>query len=150
MAERKSSKPITIAPGVQVPASALRFTFARSGGPGGQHANKTSTRATLSVPAEALRAALSEQTMQRLAQHAGSRWTGEQLMLTAAGSRSQHANRRACLVKLRELLVTAMHRPRPRRPTRPSRAAKQRRLEAKRQRGERKAARRINRDGSAS
>lgn len=146
MADRKPSKPVTVAPGVRLPASALRFTFARSGGPGGQHANKTSTRATLSVPADALHAAMPEDAMRRLAEHAGSRWTGEQLILTAAASRSQHANRRACLAKLRELLVIAMHRPRPRRPTRPSRGAKERRLDTKRQRGQRKSARRIDRD----
>ncbi len=89
MAERKGSKPVMVAPGVRLPAAALRFTFARSGGPGGQHANKASTRATLNVPIEDLREALPPDAMQRLADQAGSKLTSEHLILTAAGSRSQ-------------------------------------------------------------
>lgn len=145
MGERKGSKPVTLAPGVRVPARALRFTFARSGGPGGQHANKASTRVTLTVPVDALRAALPEDAMQRLAEQAGGRLTEDQLMLTAGSSRSQAANRRACLARLEQLLVAAMRRPRPRRPTRPSKGAVERRLHAKRVRGEHKARRRANR-----
>ena len=145
MAERKGSKPVTVAPGVRLPARALRFTFARGGGPGGQHANKTSTRATLSVPVDVLRESLPADAMQRLTDLAGSRLTEEHLMLTAASSRSQSANRRACLARLEQLLVAAMRRPVRRRPTRPGKGAIERRLQAKRIRGERKSARRNDR-----
>ena len=146
MTGRKASQPVTIAPGVRLPGQALTFSFARSGGPGGQHADKASTRATLTVDGEALRAVLHEDAMQRLAQQAGSRWLGDRLVLTAANSRSQRANRRACFAKLRELIVSAQQRPRPRRPTRPPRGAVERRLQAKRERGQRKAERRGSRD----
>lgn len=145
----QGSRSVVVAPGVTLPAGTLRFTFARSGGPGGQHANKTSTRATLSVPVDALRAALPADALERLRTLAGNRWTGEQLQLTAAGSRSQLANRRACLARLEQLLRAALHRPRPRRPTRPTRAAVERRLHAKRRRGQRKSERRESRGGDA-
>lgn len=138
---------VAVAPGVTLPAGALRFTFARSGGPGGQHANKASTRATLSVSVDALQEALPTDALERLRGLAGSRWTGEHLQLTAAGSRSQIANRRACLARLEQLLRAAMRRPRPRRPTRPPRAAVERRLHAKQRRGRRKSERRESRGG---
>lgn len=136
------------APGVRLPVSALRFTFSRSGGPGGQNVNKLNTRATLSVPLATLAEAMPAGAFERLKAKAGSRVSvhADELLISSAESRSQLANRRACLAKLRHLLIEALHRPRRRRPTRPSRGVIERRLEHKKQRGERKRERRRNRN----
>jgi ribosome-associated protein len=81
--------------------------------------------------------------MGRLMLLAGRRLTRQgEIHLTAEASRSQEANRQAVLDRLRELLIAAMHRPRPRRKTRPSRASRQKRLNAKKHRGKIKSGRR--------
>lgn len=135
---------IPIAPGVSLHESVLRFTFTRSGGPGGQNVNKLSTKATLTVHTEDLEEVLPPWALKRLLIHAGSRLAGdgERIILTDSSSRSQHANRQACLAKLRLMIVEAMNRPKRRRPTKPSRASIQRRLDSKRHRAKRKSERR--------
>ncbi len=135
---------IPIAPGVALPESVLRFTFSRSGGPGGQNVNKLSTKATLTLEMADLAGALPPWAIKRLAVHAGSRLTGdgERIILTDSSSRSQNTNRQACLAKLRLMIVEAMNRPKRRRPTKPSRGSIQRRLDAKRHRAKRKSERR--------
>jgi len=128
---------VEIAPGVRVAESDLRFEFVRSSGPGGQNVNKVASKARLELDLEVLRAKLRPRAIDRLITLAGTRLTeAGVLMLVSDDSRSQHANRRACLERLRELIVEAMRVPKVRRKTKPSRASKQRRLEAKKQRGE--------------
>lgn len=133
-----------IAPGVSLPTSALRFTFSRSGGPGGQNVNKLSTKATLTVQVEDLSEVLPFWALKRLLIRAGSRLAGDgdRILITDSSSRSQHANKQACLAKLRLMVVEAMNRPKRRRATKPSRASIQRRLDAKRHRSKRKSERR--------
>ena len=81
--------------------------------------------------------------MQRLIAIAGNRLTREnEIHIAADAARTQESNRAAVIQRLRELLVRAMHRPKKRRPTRPSAAARRRRLESKRQRSEVKSRRR--------
>ena len=135
---------IPIAPGVLLPDSALNFTFSRSGGPGGQNVNKLSTKATLTVETRDLADAMPPWALKRLLIHAGGRLTadGERILITDASSRSQHANKQACLAKLRLMIVEAMNRPKRRRATKPSRASIQRRLDAKHRRSELKSQRR--------
>ena len=129
---------VEVAPGIFLPESTLRFSFARSSGPGGQNVNKLSTKARLHVALADLRPRIGEGAAHRLIELAGpSRLNVEgDLVLSADESRSQRANREACLDRLRELLVRALHPPRPRKKTRPSKASKRRRLEAKKRRGE--------------
>ena len=123
-----------LAPGVWVAATALRFQFARSGGPGGQNVNKLNTKAELWVPIAALRG-LSNDALERLLLLAGKRLTREgEIHIAAETSRSQAANRAAVLERLRQLLLQAQRRPIPRRKTRPTHGSKQRRLEAKKRR----------------
>lgn len=138
---------IPIAPGLSLPAGAVRFTFARAGGPGGQNVNKLATQAILTVDLADLAAVLPAAALARLERRGASYITADgRLRITAATHRSQLANRKAALARLRELVVAALHRPRPRKPTRPSAGAIQRRLETKKQRGKRKAARRFDRN----
>jgi ribosome-associated protein len=133
---------VEVAPGVRVPASALRFQYARSGGPGGQNVNKVNTKAELWVPLTAL-TALSGRALARLRASAGRRLTAAgEVHIASDAERTQEANRASVLERLRELLVAAMHEPKARRKTKPSRAAKQRRLDQKKRRSDVKSKRR--------
>ena len=133
---------IEVAPGITIAGESLRFQTARSGGPGGQNVNKLNTKVELWVPVAALQG-LSPTAATRLRAAAGRRLTqGDEIHLTSEASRSQETNRATVMERLRELLVAAMHEPKKRRKTKPSRAAKLRRLESKRKRGETKSRRR--------
>ena len=133
---------LEVAPGVHVTPSALRFQFARSGGPGGQNVNKLNTKAELWVPLTAI-TGLSDRAAARLRRLAGRRLTqSDELHLTAETERTQEGNRSAVMERLRHLLLQALHEPKPRRKTKPSRASKQRRLDAKKRRSQVKSRRR--------
>ena len=137
-----SSDGLELAPGVTAPASAVRWQFARSSGPGGQNVNKVNTKAELWVPVEAI-VGLSGRAVGRLRGLAGRRLTAaDEIHISSDTERSQDSNRSAALQRLRELIIQAMHEPKPRRKTRPTKASRQRRLESKRRRSEIKAGRR--------
>lgn len=129
---------VEVAPRVFLAESDLRFTFSRSSGPGGQNVNKLSTKARLAVSLALLEAKIGHAAMAHLIELAGpARLTDAgDLTLVCEESRSQQANRRACLDRLREMLVEAMRPRRHRRATRPTRGSKQRRLQSKKQRGD--------------
>ena len=137
---------VEIAPNVHLPEDKLPFSFSRGGGPGGQHVNKTSTRATLTVQLDDLAQVMPGWAIRRLRNQAGQKLAHDpdRLLISSAASRSQHANRKKCLEKLRELLVRALHRPKRRRRTRPPRWANEKRLRQKKQRGQLKARRQDN------
>ena len=140
------SSTTSVAPGVDLPEAALSFTFSRSSGPGGQNVNKVNSRATLTVPLDALHSALPPYAMHRL-ELVGSRYlTQEGLQISASESRSQITNRRVCMQRLREVLIEAMRRPKVRKKTKPSARAVQRRLDAKKHRSKLKAMRRSRGD----
>jgi ribosome-associated protein len=128
--------------GVEIPADALRWRFSRSGGPGGQSVNTTDSRVELSfdlLRSDSFPDHLRERALGRLA----GRLVDGVLTVAASEYRSQHRNREAARGRLTELLHEATAPPAPRRrPTRPSRGAKERRLAGKRRRGETKALRR--------
>lgn len=125
-----------IAPGVAVPLSEVAIRVSRSSGPGGQHANVTESRveAVFDVGASA---ALDESQRARILERLGPRPRA-----VAQDDRGQSRNRELALERLRERLAGALREDPERRPTRPSRGARRRRVEAKRRTGERKAARR--------
>ena len=133
---------LEVGPGVFLSAAAMRFQFARSGGPGGQNVNKLNTKAELWMRPEDLRG-MHPEAVGRLRHLAGKRLTKEgEIHIVAETARTQEGNRAAVLEKLRELIVAAQHRPKVRRKTKPSRGAKERRLDSKKRRGEIKAKRR--------
>lgn len=133
---------IDLAPGVRVPESAVRIAFSRSSGPGGQNVNKVNSKAEVWVRLDAI-AGLHPDALDRLKALAGRRVTDAgELHVVAETSRSQHQNREDALTRVRQLIVEAMVRPKKRRVTKPSRRAKQRRLDTKKRRSDVKAGRR--------
>jgi len=144
------SDTLSVAPGRVLPAAALRFVFSRASGPGGQNVNKVNTRATLTVDFADLDPILPRHALERLPRVASHYAAADpdRLVIHAGDSRSQRANRKACLDRLRRVLLLALHRPPVRRATRPSRRAVQRRLTAKKRRGDLKRGRgRVSGDG---
>jgi ribosome-associated protein len=136
------SDSIQLAPRVYVSASAIRFQYARSSGPGGQNVNKVNTKTEIWVPLTAI-SGLTERAIERLRQMAGKRLTQSgELHIASDTHRTQEANRDAVMERLRMLVSQAAHEPKARRKTKPSRAAKRRRLESKRKRSEVKTNRR--------
>lgn len=133
---------IDLAPGVKIAESSLRFQYARSRGPGGQNVNKVNTKAELWAPISAFWG-LRPRALDRLRQIAGKRLTAEEeIHLSADSERSQEQNRQAVVDRLAAMVAAAVHEPKIRRKTKPSRRAKQRRMDSKRHRGEIKAGRR--------
>lgn len=119
-----------------VAKSELTFRASRSGGPGGQHVNTSSTRVEL-VWDVAGSPSLDERQRQRLLKKLATRLTGEGvLQLADASTRSQHRNRESVTERFREIVAQALVVPKPRKKTRPPKAAKERRLRAKKRRGE--------------
>jgi ribosome-associated protein len=127
---------------LEIPDTELIERFSRSSGPGGQSVNTTDSRVELSWDI-ANSAALDEVQRARLLSRLGHRLVDGVLTIAASENRSQLRNRAAARVRLRNLVAEALEPPSPpRRATRPSRAAKARRLESKRRHSNLKASRR--------
>jgi ribosome-associated protein len=125
-----------------IPGSELHERFSRSSGPGGQSVNTADSRVELSFDV-ARSAALPEWARARITERLAGRLAGGVLTVAASEQRSQLANRQGARARLAALLRDAVAPARrPRVPTRPGRAANERRLEAKRHRGAVKRARR--------
>jgi ribosome-associated protein len=121
---------------LEIPLAEIELRASRSSGPGGQHANVTASRVEAVFDVEAS-ATLSDAQRRRLLERLGPR-----VSAVAQDARGQARNRELALQRLAEKLAGAVRVPKRRRPTRPSRAAKQRRLDQKRRAGERKRTRR--------
>lgn len=115
-----------------VPESEIVETFTTSGGPGGQHANRSHTAVELRFDVSST-PSLPEPERQRVVSR-----LGPVVTVTVSESRSQWRNRALARHRLTERLEEALRPSRPRRPTKPSRAARQKRLEAKRRQSEKK------------
>ncbi|MCX6385036.1 MAG: alternative ribosome rescue aminoacyl-tRNA hydrolase ArfB [Solirubrobacterales bacterium] len=121
---------------VAIPLAEIVLRTSRSSGPGGQHANVTDSRVEAIFDVEASATLSDEQKHRVVAAH------GSRIVAVAQDARSQIRNRELALQRLGERLAEALHVPTTRRPTRPSRSAKRRRLDAKGRHSERKRGRR--------
>jgi ribosome-associated protein len=127
---------LPIRPGLALPLSEIELRTSRSSGPGGQHANVTASRVEASFDVAASEA-LSDAQRARLCSKLGPRVTA-----SAQDTRSQFRNREIALERLATRIAHALEVRRPRTKTRPTRASQQRRVDAKKRRGELKRARR--------
>jgi ribosome-associated protein len=127
---------------LSIPKSELDFRATRSGGPGGQHVNTSSTRIEL-LWNVATSPSLDDAQRARILEKLQTRIDGAGVLrLTSSGSRSQLQNREDVLERFARIIAQALRVPRPRKKTKPSRAAKEARLKAKKRRSETKRQRR--------
>lgn len=125
--------PIRVGDWFAIPAEELHWRFDTSGGPGGQHANKTASRVELSWDAKAS-SALDADLRARLLTGLGARAPGGVVTVAAADTRSQWRNRAMARRRLEEVLLVALREDRPRHATRPTAGARRRRADSKRRR----------------
>ena len=134
--------PLTIRPGVVIPAGELRWRFSHSGGPGGQSVNTSDSRVELSFDVERTTVFTPAQRRRAL-DRLSSRLVDGVVTVTASEQRSQLRNREAALLRLADLLQRAIAPPPPaRRKTAPTAGSVRRRLDAKRRRSDLKRQRR--------
>jgi ribosome-associated protein len=138
--------PIVVTPAIVIADDALEERFVRASGPGGQNVNKVATAVQLRF--DPLRSAvLTDEVRERLLAAAGSRVTEDGVIVIEARThRTQAQNRDEARDRLTDLIRRALIQPKRRHKTRPTRAARQRRVEAKKRRAETKRTRRHYRD----
>ena len=127
---------------ISIPLRELKFTFARSAGPGGQNVNKVNTKATLHWSLRTT-GCLPEAVLERLKRKFPRRINNEeQFFVTSQRFRDQGRNVADCLEKLRQMVAAAAVAPKRRKATRPSRASIERRLQQKKAKSRKKQLRR--------
>ena len=135
------SRPLDIRPGTPFPVEAVRLSFARSGGPGGQNVNKVETNVVARLDLAAL--GLPAPDLARVRARLAARLDADgALIVTASRTRSRARNVDEAMARMRDLLAESLRRPRPRRPTRPTQGSRRRRLEEKGRHAEKKRLRR--------
>ncbi len=132
---------LSAGPGCRIPAGEVAWRFGPSGGPGGQHANRTHSRVEAGLDLTTA-SGIDDEVRSLLVER-----LGPVLRVVVDSSRSQNRNRVRALDRLEEMLQGARQVTKARRPTRPGRGAVEARLRAKRQRGQRKSERRGGWDG---
>ncbi|MBP7632758.1 aminoacyl-tRNA hydrolase [Candidatus Ozemobacteraceae bacterium] len=130
--------PLQINESLTIPTADLQWSAARGSGPGGQNVNKVASKVELRFDLNGT-TALSPAVKERLRAIAASRVDAEgRLLITCQESRDQRYNLEEALRKLRDLILKALTPPKKRRPTKPTRASKERRLAGKRAHAEKK------------
>lgn len=120
---------------LRVPLAELRYQFARSSGPGGQHVNKTESQVELTFDVAHSPSLTDVQRQRVLHKLKNLIDTDGVLHLTAQSERSQLRNREAVTARFQQVLAQALHVPKQRRPTKPSAASKEKRIASKKQHG---------------
>jgi ribosome-associated protein len=129
-----SDNELEITPALRLPLAELEIRATRSGGPGGQHVNTSSTRVEVWWDVSGS-PSLTEEQRARLLHRLATRLDGQgRLRVVSSQSRSQLRNREAAIERVRELVAAALAVVKPRKRTKPSRAAKAARVDAKRRR----------------
>jgi ribosome-associated protein len=133
---------LTITETIGIADEEISWTFARSGGPGGQNVNKVASKAILRwKPAD--NQSIPEEAKARLLGQQRRRITNEgELLIQGQRYRDQERNKEDCLERLREMILAALEAPIPRKATKPTRGSKRRRLQAKKEQSEKKQRRR--------
>ena len=135
------AEPIQVNAGVRVPAEAIAMKAVRSGGPGGQNVNKVSSKIELRIHMEAIEG-LGPDALDRLRHAVRNRLDGEgRWMIISEKTRDQAKNLEDARTKAVQIIAEALVPPIPRRPTRPTKGSKTRRLDGKRMAGEKKRSR---------
>ena len=126
---------IRVTRNIRINENELQYSFVHGSGPGGQHVNKVATVAQLRFDVKTS-TSLPESVRVRLIRKAGKRMSGEGvLIISARRFRTQERNREDALERLIKLIRLAAEKPKPRKKTKPTKASRERRLDAKRRRG---------------
>jgi len=133
---------ITVSSRITIPESELRFSFARSSGPGGQNVNKVSSKATMHWDAVNSPSVPDDVKQRFLARFRSKLTTQGEIVIVSQESRDQPKNIQLCLDKLRNMLLEVLTPPKKRRPTKPTKGSKVRRLDAKKNKSQTKQNRR--------
>jgi ribosome-associated protein len=140
----KSTQSLTVTPRLKIPLREFDFTFARSGGPGGQNVNKLNTKATLRWDILA-NTTMPEAVRNRfLTKYAAKITANGHLLITSQRFRVAGRNTADCLDKLRGMLISVAEPPKSRHPTKPTKSSVHRRLEHKRRLSTRKKQRKVS------
>ena len=135
---------LNVTPSLAIPRSELQYRASRSGGPGGQHVNTSSTRIELLWDLNGSRA-VTEEERERIRTKLASRLDADRMVrVVSSDRRSQLQNREAADAKLAALVRQALHVQKKRRATRPTKASKERRISDKKRQSEKKQNRRIS------
>ncbi|HZJ36393.1 MAG TPA: alternative ribosome rescue aminoacyl-tRNA hydrolase ArfB [Gillisia sp.] len=116
----------------------LTWKAVRSSGPGGQHVNKTASKAVIQFDIANSQALTKDEKMRILKKLESRLTTNSVLIIESSDSRSQHQNKEAGIERLLEIITNASKKPKPRKKTRPTKASKFKRLREKKLRGEKK------------
>ncbi|QDU30083.1 Peptidyl-tRNA hydrolase ArfB [Anatilimnocola aggregata] len=133
---------ITVSARITIPESELRFTFSRSSGPGGQNVNKVSSKATMHWNAVESPSLPDDVKQRFLTTYKSKLTTLGEVVIVSQESRDQPKNIQICLDKLRGMILEILVPPKKRRPTKPTKGSKVRRLDAKKGRSQTKQNRR--------
>lgn len=140
------SNTLKISTGLEIPLDELDFSYARSGGPGGQNVNKVASKAIMRW-CVTVSPSLPDDVRARFVETHASKITGDgDLVIMSSAHRDQPKNRQACLDKLRDMLEEVAVPPAERVATKPTRAAKERRVDDKKQKSKKKEQRRWRSD----